>query len=165
MADVLNSLKELLLAAEAKAADAAAEANDLRVAINAIEAGRADSPIIEQRPRRKRGDLKKAVLNAVREGKGTRKQIAQAVADAGIEVSSNSVSMAINRLQKLIILNPEGNRYMIRDQEGCREALMGQLRASAQIAEGSKVVALKPSGRNGAAGVHPPTTALHTAST
>jgi hypothetical protein len=147
MLDVLSFLKEQLAAEEAKAAAAATAVEDLKIAIGALVAKHAGPPVTEhERPvRLKRGELMRAILDAVRDGKGERDEIGQAVSEAGIDASSNSISNAIHRLKKHIIWDSEGKRYVLREEDPNRAALISALKASVEMVEGSKVVALKPS--------------------
>jgi hypothetical protein len=167
MTDVLSNLKEQLAAEEARAAAAAKAVADLRIAIRALEENRSApaAPVCAPTAKRrsKRGEIMRVILKAVRNGKGETWQIDQACSDAGLELSPNSIANALGRLRRQIVWDHHRKCYLIRTEENNRAALIGALRASAE-AEGSKAVALEPSDRDGAAGMQPLATALHTAS-
>jgi hypothetical protein len=176
--DLLASLRERLAEQQAIVAAARQYIEDLKTAIGAIEskrrpcehAGRAvevnpSPPDAYQRPGR--GELRRVALDCIRGGRGTPKQIKQACLDQGVPITKNSISNVIQRLQakEWIVYDAHQNRYVICDEK-FREQLVRDLEESKKLLEeGSRVVALKPSDQNGAAGMHPLATALHTTST
>lgn len=145
---------------------------DLEAAIRGVEASRVGSmtapkPVAVAKKSR-RGEVMRVALDCVRQGKGWSSSIRQACATQGIAMTENTVSNVIQRLQakRLITYRPSEKRYVLRDSEGLEPSNADRLKsdlAESIKAEGSKVVSLKPSSSNGAADLHPPTTALHTA--
>lgn len=103
----------------------------------------------DAQPKRRRGEVMKAVLDAIREGSGNVQEIRQACAARGLDVSSNSVSNTISRLQKKrsVLWSKDLDRWVAIAAN--RDELMRDLRDSLN-AEGSKADASEPSALNGA---------------
>lgn len=147
---------------------------DLEAAIRGVEASRGGSvnapkPQVSVTKKSRRGEVMRVALDCVRQGKGKPVYIRQACIAQGIALTENTVSNVIQRLQakRLIRFVSSKIGYVLRDSEattedGSTETLKANLVESLK-AEGSKVVTLKPSSSNGAADLHPPTTALQMA--
>jgi len=168
--DLLTSLKTQLAEQQALVAAAGRNVEDLETAIAAIEGKRpaahaapdedGHQPVPLGKPRR--GVLMRVALDCIRGGNGTPQDIKRAYLEQGIAISPNSVSNVLRRLQSSNAIRyvAHEKRYVLLDADEARnrDRLLRELDESAQKLEGSKVIALKPSERNGAA-------SLHTAST
>jgi integrase len=121
VSEVLAKLKEDLAAEEAAHKRAALAIQQLRVAISAIERDMATSESAKrnQRPSRKRGDLSRAILDAVREGVGSVGLLEKRLDERGIKTTRASISNAIQRLQrsKLIIHDISKGIWVIREEK------------------------------------------------
>ncbi len=104
--------------------------------------------------------MQRAVLDSIREGHSTVRQIREACAARGLNLSGNSVSNCLSRLQEKGDVRgvPHTDRWEIASTADLKQALEDSIKA-----EGSKVVALKPSETNGTAGVYPIAAVTHTA--
>lgn len=126
VADVLQKLKEDLAAQQAVLADAQHAVRQLQVAIAAIEKveTQSKSEIKYQRPARRRGQLQRAVIEAMREGIGTVGPIVRHLDLRGIKTTPASVSNVIQRLQrkKQIHTDPRTQRWVLTASSGNGEA-------------------------------------------
>jgi hypothetical protein len=158
--DVLNSLRAQYETHAAIAKTAMENMEAIKVAIAAIE-GRipqaapstAESEAPVQKPRRRRGEVQRAILECLREGHATPRQIRAVCAARGLSVPGNSVSNCLNRLlQKGLVRGiPHTDRWELKEASDLKKALEDSIKA-----EGSRVVALKPSQVNGAVNQYTP---------
>jgi hypothetical protein len=173
--DVLNSLRSQYEAHSAIAKTAKENMDAIRIAIAAIEASRAvavsvatkemdtQSDVATKPKRKRRGEVMRAVLDSLRDGHQTVRDIKEACAQLGLELSGNSISNAISRLQEKGFVRgiPHTDRWEV-GRRAAGSELEQALRDSVK-AEGSKAVTLKPSESNGTAGVYPVAAVTHTA--
>jgi len=156
--DVIEMLRQRLSSELAVLDEARKNVSELRAAIEAIEASRSSSTQAPRSPRpkrRQRGETTRFVLDCIREGKGTvQKIVAEAAERCVSDLSANSVSNAIYRLQqkKQISWDVDAKCYVLWRSE--RVVLLEALTESIK-AEGSKDRSLEPSLKNGAVGHYP----------
>ncbi len=154
--DLLSTLRSRRDTIVARIAAYERELAEVHAAIAAIENIRGvtspDQPIPAptERKKRRRGEVMKAVSDAVREGHGTVQKIREACAAKGLDLSPNSISNTLNRLRtkNKVWYDSRLDRWVTFSSD--REKLTRDLQDSLN-AEGSKAEASEPSQWNGAA--------------
>lgn len=118
--DVLERLKAELRDREQRVAAEQSAICDLRLAIKGIEGGRQDQPVAEGRRKGRRGFLKRALLDCLRDGIGDRADIGRRLAEMGVKSSASSISNAIYRAQVAgeIGYDPVREIYTLKNDEG-----------------------------------------------
>lgn len=136
--------------------EATALLRDLDTAIAALEQEPASQVEAQKTIRvghKRRGEQMHVALEAIRAGKGRPHEIRDALAEAGYEITPNTVSNVIQRLHRKAAIRADvatGGYVPIPKGESPYQT-MDALRASVEMLEGSKVVALKPSQNGGPA--------------
>ncbi len=121
--DILARLKADLEQQLAVLARSKVAAQELRLAIAAIEAAREPQkePKGTQTPKLvRRGELKRALLDCLHHGIGARAAFDEALKERGIETSPNSISNALHRMtgKKEIRWDPHQKVYLLANEEG-----------------------------------------------
>jgi hypothetical protein len=121
--DLLARLKSDLQRELAALAKAKVNVQELKAAIAAVEDTREpQEEANREQPARvvRRGDLKRALLDCLREGIGARTKFDAALKLRGVETSSNSISNALNRMakKKEIRWDAQSKVYVLADEEG-----------------------------------------------
>jgi hypothetical protein len=152
--DLLSTLRSRRDTIVARIAACERELAEVHAAIAAIENIRGVTPPVQplsvskERSKRRRGEVMKAVSDAVREGHGTVQEIRQACNAKGLELSPNSISNTLNRLRTKneVWHDRQLDRWITFSSD--REKLFRDLHESLKL-EGSKAGALEPSELNG----------------
>ena len=128
MSKTLDNLKRDLESALSSMAAASLEVEHIRLAIDAIESGpRTREPTTSTRHAfklRKRGSVSRAVLDCLRDGIGQVRLIKKTLDERGHDLSANSISNAISRLQEKKIVRHDliANRWVIIELSGSSKA-------------------------------------------
>ena len=156
MSDYREDLEKRLEQASQRLAEAAQEVQELTAAITAIDNVRTGRQVLIARQdpkpkKKKRGVLRRGVLDAIRERRGTVNRIKTYLGDRGVITSSASISNAIQRLQaeKLIEKRPGSEDWVIATESNPRTA------AGFQNDEGPTDRSAGPLYQNGEAGLRP----------
>ena len=118
------------------------------------------TPKLPGKHKRRRGDVQRAILECLREGHATPRQIRAACAERGLQLTGNSVSNCLARLAEKGFVRgiPQSDGWEVTNSDNLKQALEASIKE-----EGSKVIALKPSDKNGTAGMYPVAAVPHTA--
>lgn len=125
--DLVTRLRKELDQQQALIAQAQTRVRQLRLAIAAIEQdyrAQCDEPVpsdwggIEARPIVRRGELRRALLDCLRNGVMRRSAFGAALKDRGIITTSNSISNALNRLtaKREIRWDPQKRVYLLNEE-------------------------------------------------
>lgn len=128
--DILSTLKAELQGHLEILARSKTAAQELRLAIAAIEQSRRPQvdtvrPVTSRKPSSlstlvRRGELKRALLDCLHSGIGARSAFEEALKERGIETSANSISNALHRMATKGEIRWDNRRkiYILRNAEG-----------------------------------------------